>query len=156
MHIVDVDGGLVDVCCLAIMAGLLHFRVPESTIRDGKVTVYSPEEKVPVPLNVTKVPLSVTFHLYDEGKITLFDATSSEEAVSEGAVVIALDKTGEIALYTKAEGVPADPLNMVSCSTAALGKVRELNALVQKKLEEDLKKREQKGFRKEASAANER
>ncbi|EAS35453.3 exosome complex endonuclease 2/ribosomal RNA processing protein [Coccidioides immitis RS] len=156
VHIVDADGGLVDICCLAIMAGLLHFRIPESTVSDGKVTVYSPEEKVPVPLNLTKVPLSITFNLYDEGKITLMDATSSEEAVSEGAVIIALDKTGEIALYTKAEGTPADPLNMVACSTAALAKVRDLNALVQKRLGEDSKKRDQKGLRAESSAANER
>ncbi|WEW57820.1 3'-5'-exoribonuclease [Emydomyces testavorans] len=156
VHIVDADGGLVDVCCLAIMTGLLHFRVLESTVRDGKVTVYAPEEKVPVPLNLTKLPLSITFNLYNEGKITLLDATSSEEAVSEGSVVIALDKTGEIALYTKAEGTPADPLNMVSCSAAALAKVRDLNALIQKRLEEDLKKRDPKGLRTESSAANER
>ncbi|KAI1917293.1 3'-5'-exoribonuclease [Ophidiomyces ophidiicola] len=156
IHVIDADGGLVDACCLAVMAGLLHFRLPESIVRDGKVTVYSIEEKVPVPLNLTKVPLSITFHLYDEGKIALLDASSSEEAVSEGAVVIAMDKTGEIAFYSKAEGTPADPLNMVSCSTTAFAKIRDLNAFVQQKLDEDSKRRDQKGLCAEASAANER
>lgn len=146
----------MDACCLAIMTGLLHFRLPESTVRDGKVTVYTPEEKVPVPLNITKIPLSVTFNLFDEGRIALLDATASEEAVSDGALVIALDKTGELALYTKADGTPADPLSMVSSATVALAKVRDLVNIMSSKLEEDSKLREKKHPITEASAANER
>lgn len=156
VHIVDSDGGLVDACCIAIMAGLLHFRLPESTVRDGKVTIYSPEEKVPSPLNLTKIPLSVTFNLFDEGSITLLDATVSEEAVSDGYVIIALDKTGEIALYTKPEGTPADPMNMVSSSGVALSKVRELGNFIFKKLEEDSKAWEKAHPSSESAAANER
>lgn len=138
------------------MAGLLHFRLPESTVRDGKVTVFSLDEKVPVTLNLTKVPLAVTFSLYDEGKTTLVDATMDEETVSEGSMIIALDKTGELALYTKPDGVPADPVNMVTCSSVALNKVRELNGIISKKLEEDKKSREPKRAGAESSAANER
>ncbi|KAK2871895.1 hypothetical protein FQN49_002719 [Arthroderma sp. PD_2] len=156
IHILDCDGGLIDASCLAIMAGLLHFRLPESTVRDGEVTVFSTAEKVPVSLNLTKIPLSVTFNLYDEGKIVLLDATTSEEAVSEGSLVIALDKTGEIALYTKPEGAPADPVNMVTCSDLALARVRELNKLVSTRLEEDKQMREKKRPTAELSAANER
>jgi exosome complex component RRP45 len=130
--------------------------MPEATVRDGKVTVYSLEEKVPVPLNLTKLPLSVTFNVFDGGKIMLLDTTMKEEAVSDGSVVIALDKTGEIVLYTKPEGVPADPFSMVSCSTVALRKVRELSQLISAKLEEDLKIRERKRSGAESSAANER
>ncbi|KAL1957199.1 hypothetical protein VTO42DRAFT_6233 [Malbranchea cinnamomea] len=156
VHIVDSDGGLVDACCLAIMAGLLHFRLPESTVRDGKVTIYTPEEKVPVPLNITKIPLSVTFSLFDEGRISLLDSTTSEEAVSDGSVIIALDKTGEIAFYSKPDGTPADPLNMVSSATVALTKVRELAKFMSNKLEEDVKLREKKHPSTESSATNER
>ncbi|PGG99917.1 hypothetical protein AJ80_09272 [Polytolypa hystricis UAMH7299] len=156
VHIVDLDGGLVDTCCLAIMTGLLHFRLPEAIVREGQVIVYSPEEKVPVALNLTKLPLSITFTIYDEGKVFLLDPTAKEEAVSEGAVIIALDKTGEIALYSKPDGTPADPLNMVSCSTVALEKVRELSKFISAQLEADLKRREQKKSTAESSAANER
>ncbi|KAK2734224.1 hypothetical protein FQN57_001745 [Myotisia sp. PD_48] len=156
IHIIDCDGGILDASCLAIMAGLMHFRIPESTIREGKVTVYSPEEKVPVPLNITKVPLSITFNLYEEGRIIILDATSKEEMVSEGSVVIALDKTGEIALYSKAEGVPADPVNMVTCSTLALAKVRDMHNFISTKLEEDKNLRAQGRPATEASAANAR
>ncbi|KAK2774004.1 hypothetical protein FQN53_003868 [Emmonsiellopsis sp. PD_33] len=156
VHVVDSDGGLVDSCSLAIMTALLHFRLPEAIVREGRVTVYSPEEKVPSPLNLTKLPLSVTFSLYDEGRIIVLDATTKEEAVSEGNVIIALDKTGEIALYTKPDGTPADPLSMVSCSSVALGKIKEMSKFISSKLEEDLKAREQKRKRAEASAANER
>jgi len=156
VHIVDSDGGLIDSCCLAIMAALLHFRLPEATVRDGKVTVYTAQEKVPVPLNLTRLPLSVTFNIFDEGKIMLLDPTMKEEAVGAGSVVVALDKTGEIVLYTKPEGAPADPFSMVSCATVALSKVRELNQFITTKLEEDLKLRERKRANAESSAANER
>jgi len=156
VHIVDSDGGLIDSCCLAIMAALLHFRLPEATVRDGKVTVYTAQEKVPVPLNLTRLPLSVTFNIFDEGKIMLLDPTMKEEAVGDGSVVVALDKTGEIVLYTKPEGAPADPFSMVSCATVALSKVRELNQFITTKLEEDLKLRERKRANAESSAANER
>ena len=138
------------------MAGLLHYRLPESTVRDGKVTVYTPKEKVPSSLNLTKIPLSVTFNLFEEGQISMLDATVSEEAVSDGYVIIALDKTGEIALYTKPEGTPADPLNMVSSSAVALSKVRELGKFIFKRLEEDSKAREQAHPTSESAAANER
>ncbi|OAL72284.1 WD repeat protein [Trichophyton violaceum] len=156
IHILDCDGGLIDASCLAIMAGLLHFRLPESTVRDGEVTVFTTEEKVPVQLNLTKIPLSVTFNLYDEGKIMLLDATTSEEAVSEGSLVVALDKTGEIALYSKPDGAPADPVNMVNCSTLALEKVRELNKLLAARLEEEKQIREKKRPTAGLSAAHER
>lgn len=138
------------------MAGLLHFRLPESTVRDGEVTVFTVEEKVPVQLNLTKIPLSVTFNLYDEGKIMLLDASTSEEAVSEGSLVVALDKTGEVALYSKPDGAPADPVNMVNCSTLALEKVRELNKLLAARLEEDKQVREKKRPTAGLSAAHER
>lgn len=156
VHIVDSDGGIVDACCLAIMTGLLHFRLPEATVRDGQVIVYGVDEKVPSPLNVTKVPLSATFNIYDEGNIVLLDPSSKEEAVSEGTVIIALDKTGEIALFTKPDGTPTDPLNMVTCSSITLSKVKELNKMINKKLEEDLSQREKKHPITESSAANER
>ena len=98
VHVVDLDGGLVDCCCLAIMAALHHFRLPEAIVRDGKVTVYTLEEKVPVPLNLTKLPLSITFSVFEGGRILLLDPTTKEEAVSDGTVIVALDKTGEIVL----------------------------------------------------------
>ncbi|KKZ64027.1 exosome complex component RRP45 [[Emmonsia] crescens] len=157
VHVVDSDGGLVDSCCLAIMTGLLHFRLPEAVVREGRVTVYRPEEKVPSPLNLTKLPLSTTFNMYDEGSIIVLDATSKEEAVSEGSLIIALDKTGEIALYTKPDGTPGDPLSMISCSNVALAKIKEMSKFISAKLEEDLKMREKKRQgAAESSAANER
>lgn len=121
------------------------------------MTVYRPEERVPSPLNLTKLPLSTTFNMYDEGRIIVLDATSKEEAVSEGSLIIALDKTGEIALYTKPDGTPGDPLSMISCSTVALAKIKAMSKFISAKLEEDLKTREQKRQdAAESSAANER
>ncbi|EEH22346.1 hypothetical protein PABG_04557 [Paracoccidioides brasiliensis Pb03] len=157
VHVIDSDGGLVDSCCLAIMTALLHFRLPEAIVREGRVTVFSPEERVPSPLNLTKLPLSTTFNIYDEGRIIVLDAVSKEEAVSEGNLIIALNKTGELALYIKSDGTPADPLSMISCSNVALAKVNEMSKFISTKLEEDSKIREQKRQSvAESSAANKR
>lgn len=152
----DADGGLIDTCCIAIMTALLHFRLPESTVRDGRVTVYSLEERVPVQLNLTKLPLSITFNIYDEGRITLIDATSKEESISEGTLIVALDKTGEVSLLSKAEGTPADALSLVACADLALVKVKELNKVILQKLEEDMKIREKAHPTVEANATNDR
>lgn len=159
VHVVDSDGNLIDAACLAILTALLHFRLPESAVRDGRISVFSVEEKVPVSLNLTKLPLAVTYHIYADGTLFLVDATAKEEAVSEGSLVVALDKTGEIALFSKSEGVPADPISMVQCSSFALAKVKELNKLISTRLEEDSRLRESRrpGMSSvEAAAANER
>lgn len=164
VHVVDSDGNLVDAACLAILTALLHFRLPESAVRDGKISVFGVEEKVPVSLNLTKLPLAITYQLFggggdDDGTLFIVDATAKEEAVSEGSLVIAVDKTGEIALLSKSEGVPADPLSMVQCSNLALARVKELNKLMARRLEEDSRLRESRrsGLSSvEAAAANER
>ncbi|KAI5307692.1 hypothetical protein KEM55_007660 [Ascosphaera atra] len=162
VHIVDADGGLIDTCCMAILTALLRFRLPESSVRDGKITVYSLEEKVPSPLNLTKLPLAVTFNIYNHGRLFLVDADAKEEAVSEGTMLVAMDKSGEIALFSKGDGSPADPLTMVQCSNLALTKVVEINKIISKRLEEDNKEREKQERARnglslaEASAANDR
>ncbi|KAI5287898.1 hypothetical protein KEM54_005637 [Ascosphaera aggregata] len=162
VHVVDADGGLIDTCCIAILTALQRFRLPESSVRDGQITVYSLEERVPTPLNLTKLPLSITFNIYNKGRLFVMDATADEEAVSEGTLLVALDKTGEIALYSKSEGSPADPLTMIQCSNLALMRVKELHQIIKKRLDEDVKLQEQRERQRtgislsEATAANER
>ncbi|KAI5306819.1 hypothetical protein KEM56_006976 [Ascosphaera pollenicola] len=162
VHVVDADGGLIDACCIAILTALQRFRLPESSVRDGEITVYGLDEKVPAPLNLTKLPLATTFSIFNKGRVFVVDATAKEEAVSEGTLLVALDKTGEIALYSKSDGTPADPLTMVQCSNLALVKVKELHSIIAKRLEEDVKLQEVREKMRtgitlaEASAANER
>ncbi|KAJ8102017.1 ribosomal protein S5 domain 2-type protein [Lipomyces tetrasporus] len=69
VHFLDHDGGLMDAACIAVSAGLLHFRRPDITIEGvgsrREVIVHPITERVPVPLAVLHVPVCVTFSFFD-------------------------------------------------------------------------------------------
>ncbi|KAK9235172.1 ribosomal protein S5 domain 2-type protein [Lipomyces kononenkoae] len=69
VHFLDHDGGLLDAACIAVSAGLLHFRRPDITIEGvgsrREVIVHPVTERVPVPLAVLHVPVCVTFSFFD-------------------------------------------------------------------------------------------
>ncbi|KAK9367460.1 ribosomal protein S5 domain 2-type protein [Lipomyces kononenkoae] len=72
VHFLDHDGGLLDAACIAVSAGLLHFRRPDITIEGvgsrREVIVHPITERVPVPLAVLHVPVCVTFSFFDVRK----------------------------------------------------------------------------------------
>lgn len=64
--LLNYDGNLVEAASIATMASLMHFKRPEASISpDGRVTVYSLEEKNPVPLTLFHYPICVTFQFMD-------------------------------------------------------------------------------------------
>ncbi|KAK9484992.1 ribosomal protein S5 domain 2-type protein [Lipomyces starkeyi] len=72
VHFLDHDGGLMDAACIAVSAGLLHFRRPDITIvgvgSRREIIVHPITERVPVPLAVLHVPICVTFSFFDVRK----------------------------------------------------------------------------------------
>ncbi|KAK9451355.1 ribosomal protein S5 domain 2-type protein [Limtongia smithiae] len=81
VHFLDHDGGLVDAACIAVSAGLHHYRRPDVSIRGvgnrREIHVHPVTERVPVPLSVLHFPVCVTFSFFDKK-----DAVS---AISESA-----------------------------------------------------------------------
>lgn len=156
VHVVDYDGNLIDAACIGIMAGLQHFRRPDAVVRDGQVVVYSLDDRVPVPLNITHKPLSITFQAFDEGKRVIVDATRKEEQASEGDVVIGINNAGDVCFVSKFSGAPVDAVVFVNKSSVALDKVKELNGIMDRALQQDIARRTQKGVLEESRAENER
>lgn len=156
VHVLNFDGNLTDAACIAIMAGLQHFRRPDAVVRDGQVIVYGVEDRVPVPLNITHKPLSVTFNTFNEGKNLIVDATLKEEQASEGELVIGINNAGELCFMSRISGAPVDALAIVKNTNVALEKVKEINARVDKVLQEDLARRAKQGMVEEARADNDR
>lgn len=156
VHVLDYDGNLIDASCIAVMAGLQHFRRPDAVVKDGQVVVYDIDERVPVPLNITHKPLTVTFHTFNEGKSLLMDATLKEEQAAEGDIVIALNNTGDICTLTKSSGFPVSAMNIVVKSSLALQKVKEINATIEKLLAADMAQRAKRNRGAESSAQNDR
>ncbi|KAJ5387199.1 Exoribonuclease phosphorolytic domain 1 [Penicillium cosmopolitanum] len=156
VHVLDYDGNLTDAACVAIMTGLQHFRRPDAVVRDGQVIVYGVEERVPVALNITHKPLSITFNSYNDGKSIILDATRKEEQASEGELVIGINNGGDVCFLSKFSGAPVDAMEMVTKSTVALEKVKEINAQMEKAMQTDLAKRAKQGMADLSRAENDR
>ncbi len=156
IHILDHDGGLIDACCMAVLAALLHFRRPDFSVEGEKATVYSPREREPVPLAMLHHPLCVTFSFYAGGEIMILDAGLKEEMVREGSMVVTANRYGEVCQIAKYGGVPVDGLALLNCIGLATQKVKEMTTLVFARLEEDAKRRDVGGLMAELKAENER
>ncbi|KAJ5684570.1 Exoribonuclease phosphorolytic domain 1 [Penicillium maclennaniae] len=156
VHILDYDGNLTDAACIAIMTGLRHFRRPDAVVKDGQVIVYGVEERVPVALNITHNPLSVTFNAFNEGNNIIVDATRKEEQASEGELVIGINNGGDVCFLSKFSGAPLDAMEVVTKSNVALEKVKEINTKVDKIMQVDLARRAKLGMADESRAENDR
>lgn len=156
VHVLDYDGGLFDACGIAVVAGLQHFRRPDVSVQGEDVTVYTLEERVPVPLSMIHHPYCVTFSYLDNGEISVVDATLQEEQMRQGEMVVTMNKHGEICQIAKYGGCPVDAFKIMDSTNLALVKVQEIDRLVMKALAEDAKRRDPRGLIAELSAENAR
>ena len=177
VHVLDHDGGLVDACCIATLAALRHYRIPDSSVHGGELTVYSTEERdpgtvpsipeifirkrlilanVPVPLALFHHPLCSTQHYFFSGETVLVDATLIEQQCSEGEVVVTANAQGEVCLIQKGGGGEVDAFALLQCVNIAVRKIRELLKIVDKALELDAERRDKGGISNELRAENER
>lgn len=156
VHVTDYDGNLTDAACIAIMTGLQHFRRPDAVVRDGQVIVYGVEERVPVALNITHKPLSITFNAFNEGSNIILDATRKEEQASEGELVIGINNGGDVCFISKFSGAPVDAMEVVNKSDVALRKVKEINAQIDQVMQADLSRKAKLGMADESRADNDR
>ncbi|EPS29421.1 hypothetical protein PDE_04370 [Penicillium oxalicum 114-2] len=156
VHVVAYDGNLTDAACIAVMTGLQHFRRPDAVVRDGQVIVYGVEERVPVALNITHKPLSVTFFAFNESQNIIVDATLKEEQASEGELVIGMNNGGEMCFMNKFAGATINAREIVTRTAIALEKVKEVNAQIDKAMQADLALRAKTGMAEESRAQNDR
>ncbi|KAG5513578.1 hypothetical protein PMAC_001010 [Pneumocystis sp. 'macacae'] len=137
VHYLDHDGSLVEATSIAIVAALYHFRKPVVTIEGEKVIVHSIEERVPVPLILTHIPICITFSFFNEGQILLMDTTLQEEKLREGTMVITLNKNKEICQISKAGGVILQTSHILKCLQLASKKTLEITNYLNEKLREN-------------------
>jgi exosome complex component RRP45 len=140
------------------MAALQHFRRPDVLVEGEKATIFSVREREPIPLSILHQPYCVTFSYYeaDERGVFLVDANLAEEQVRQAEVIVTMNRHGEVCQIAKYGGATVDPLALLNCTNIALQKVRDISKFVQKKLEENAKKRDEGGLMAELSAENAR
>ncbi|KAL8943497.1 MAG: hypothetical protein Q9216_001032 [Gyalolechia sp. 2 TL-2023] len=155
-HVLSHDGNLLDAACIAVLAALQHYRIPDTTVKGEEVIVHGVEERNPVPLAMLHHPLCATMALFEGGEKVVVDATLREQQCCEGEVVVTANKHGEVVQVKKLGGVPADALVLLNCMDIAVAKVKELDLLITKSLEQDARERDVGGLMAELRAENER
>lgn len=101
-------------------------------------------------------PLCVSFSYFDSGSIVVVDATSAEAQISEGELIVSVNKFGEVCQVAKYGGVTVDAVSLLNWTRTAVDKVKVITAWIQQKLAEDERKRDVGGLIAELSAENDR
>ncbi|XP_065692334.2 exosome complex component RRP45 [Patagioenas fasciata] len=145
LHLLNHDGNIIDAASIAGVVALCHFRRPDVSVQGEEVTVYTPEERDPVPLSIHHMPICVSFAFYHQGTYLLVDPSEREERVMDGLLVIAMNKHGEICTIQSSGGIMLVTDQVLRCSKITAVKVAEITELIQKALENDQKVRKEGG-----------
>ncbi|XP_070711197.1 exosome complex component RRP45 [Pempheris klunzingeri] len=145
VHMLNHDGNLMDAASIAAITALCHFRRPDVGVQGEDVTVYSPEEREPIPLSVYHMPISVSFSFFQQGTYLLVDPCEREERVMDGLLMIAMNKHREICSIQSSGGVMLLKQQVMRCSKIASVKVSEVTELISKALDNDKRARKAGG-----------
>ncbi|XP_034457570.1 exosome complex component RRP45 isoform X5 [Hippoglossus hippoglossus] len=145
VHLLNHDGNLMDAASIAAISALSHFRRPDVSIQGDEVTVYSQEERDPIPLSIYHMPISVSFSFFQQGTYLLVDPCEREERVMDGLLMIAMNKHREICSIQSSGGIMLLKDQVMRCSKIASVKVSEITELIGKALENDKKARKAGG-----------
>uniref|UniRef100_A0A8D2D4Y0 Exosome complex component RRP45 n=1 Tax=Sciurus vulgaris TaxID=55149 RepID=A0A8D2D4Y0_SCIVU len=157
LHLLNHDGNIIDAASIAAIVALCHFRRPDVSVQGDEVTLYTPEERDPVPLSIHHMPICVSFAFFQQGMYLLVDPNEREERVMDGLLVIAMNKHREICTIQSSGGIMLLKDQVLRCSKIAGVKVAEITELIQKALENDQKVRKEGGkFGFAESIANQR
>lgn len=141
VHTLNHDGNLMDAASIAAITALCHFRRPDVSIQGEEITVYTPEERDPIPLSIYHMPISVSFSFFQQGTYLLVDPSEREERVMDGLLMIAMNKHREICSIQSSGGIMLLKEQVLRCSKIASVKVSEITELISKALENDKKAR---------------
>lgn len=117
------DGNIPDVVGLAALGALRAYRRPEVTLDPqvpGGLKIHSLEDREGIPLTLHHFPVSVTFSYFDEGGLTVVDATSVEESAANGTLTVAVTPQGELCAVQKANGCGITQPEVMRCIRIAI------------------------------------
>ncbi|KAI0698017.1 ribosomal protein S5 domain 2-like protein [Cytidiella melzeri] len=138
IHCLADAGNLLDCACLAGIVALKHFRRPEVEVEGDEVTIHHPSERAPVPLSMHHTPYCFTFACFPDSETSpILDPTNLEQRLSLGLLSVALNAQRELCVLHKAGGVPLSPDEIMQMIDQAVGKAKELDRIVERRLKED-------------------
>jgi len=137
----DDDGNLVDGALISSLAALRHLRLPETqVVSEGRVEVFSDEERDPIPLPLHHTPIPVSFALftsYDSNHLEcIIDPNQREEILCHGLLTFCFNKHEELCCIDFSAGIcPLTSSKLKRCAALAQSKVKELSEILEKTLE---------------------
>ncbi|KAI0919892.1 hypothetical protein AcW1_002971 [Taiwanofungus camphoratus] len=138
IHCLADAGNLLDCACLAGVVALKHFRRPEVEVVGDEVAIHHPSERAPMPLSMHHTPFCLTFAYFpDPAILPVLDPSHLEQRLSAGLLSVALNAQRELCVVQKAGGVPLASEEVLRIVDIAVGKVKELDKIVEARLRED-------------------
>eukprot|EP00768_Dysnectes_brevis_P003459 gnl/Dysnectes_brevis/2468_a2951_1359.p2 GENE.gnl/Dysnectes_brevis/2468_a2951_1359~~gnl/Dysnectes_brevis/2468_a2951_1359.p2 ORF type:complete len:290 (+),score=96.46 gnl/Dysnectes_brevis/2468_a2951_1359:126-995(+) len=101
------DGGVLDTAICAVGAALSHMMLPAVDIEDGKVVVFSPQQREPKSVTLNHLPIAITYAQMDTALtgappsfVHVADPSRAEVLCCAGMVTVLVNKSGEmVGLY---------------------------------------------------------
>ncbi|KAL1745524.1 ribosomal protein S5 domain 2-type protein [Schizophyllum fasciatum] len=137
IHCLADAGNMLDCACFAAMAALKHFRRPDVEVVGDEVIIHPPSERAPVPLAINHAPYCLTFAFFGPGTPPLLDPAQLEGTLALGTLSVALNAQKEICVVQKMGGAPLGVDEILGLVDVAVGRAKELDALVERRLKED-------------------
>ncbi|CAO3677283.1 unnamed protein product [Umbelopsis ramanniana] len=128
---INYDGNILDASLLALICALKDLSLPKATVLPTSIVQANSSEKTR-PLQLHRLPVSSTFCVFSNPKVTLSDPNDSEESLSKEIVSIILDTEGTILYVHKSGGSVCDPEMMKDCFTKARARASMLKELIER------------------------
>lgn len=156
VHVLEFDGGFLELASIGCMTALLHYRRPDLTIRNEEVTIHSFEEREGVKLGVLHIPIALQFNVFQlketaeiikslssdqNNELVVLDCTLKEDLLKDGEFIIALNKNREIVQLSKPGGLPVLSFKIIEYSNMALPIIEDLTNKIIKTIDIDEQKR---------------
>ncbi|MBN3277233.1 EXOS9 protein, partial [Polyodon spathula] len=142
LHLLNHDGNIMGAASIAAITALCHFRRPDVSIQGEDVTVYTPEERDPIPLSIHHMPICVSFSFFQQGTFLLVEC---EEWVMDGLLVIAMNKHRQVCTIQSSGGIILLKDQVRASHKIASVKVTEISELIQKILKNNMNVRKEGG-----------
>ncbi|KAI1887296.1 hypothetical protein AGOR_G00188830 [Albula goreensis] len=134
----------IDTESLCVVSGEKVWQI-RVDVHGEEVTVYSADERDPIPLSIYHMPICVSFSFFLQGTYLLVDPCEREERVMDGLLVIAMNKHREICSIQSSGGIMLLKEQVLRCSKIASVKVSEITDLISRALENDKRVRKEGG-----------
>ncbi|GAB5591590.1 hypothetical protein Unana1_06490 [Umbelopsis nana] len=131
---INYDGNILDASFLALICALKDLSLPKATVLPSSIVQANSSEQLR-PLKLHRLPVSSTFCVFANPKVTLSDPNDSEESLSKETVSIILDTEGTILYVHKSGGSVCDAEMMKSCFIKARERAAQLKDIIEQAME---------------------